>query len=59
MSDEEKLKRRRERQVDIYQFLIVTYLIFVFQAKALGKQLDIDPTGSSSMLKVRLLSSVD
>jgi hypothetical protein len=55
MSDEEKLRRRRARQVDIYQFLFKIYLFYFFQAKALEKQMEhsFNSTDTSSMLFIK------
>ena len=39
MSDEEKLRRRRERQVNILRFKIYSTLS-LFQARALGKHME-------------------
>jgi hypothetical protein len=55
MSDEEKLRRRRERQVDIYHLLFQIYLFDFFQAKALEKKIDnsFNSTDTSSMLFIK------
>jgi len=55
MSDEEKFRRRRERQVDIYYFLFHIYLFYFFQAKALGKKMEnsFSSTDTSSTFSIK------